>query len=165
MIPVHQTIFGNTKGNCHAAVWASLLHLNISQVPNFVEFDDTHDTVCKFLQAYGYEYSCYVINENRPDLPQETIGTYPQLRQGLPSFGSIDGFYEAVVYSPGFFDPSRFLIDPEFKPTCHAVIVDKDLNIVHDPHPGYKNARYPLADSIGYNGVIGVCLWTKTKLE
>lgn len=35
MIPVHQTVFGNGKGNCFAAVIASILELPLEEVPNF----------------------------------------------------------------------------------------------------------------------------------
>jgi hypothetical protein len=164
MTPVYQTIFDNKRGNCQAAVWASLLHLDLQHVPNFVEFDDDHDAVCKFLLDFGYQFECYIVNENRLDLSHEAKATYPFLKNGLPSFGHIDGFYDAVVYSPRFFDEERFYNDPSYKTVCHAVVVDKDLNIVHDPNPNYSGIKkYPLADVIGYNGVIGVCLYSKKQ--
>jgi hypothetical protein len=164
MTPVYQTIFDNKRGNCQAAVWASLLHLDLQQVPNFVEFDDDHDALCKFLLDFDYEYQGYIINENRTDLTQQEKGKYQFLKHGLPSAGHIGGFYGAVVYSPGYFDEERFYNDPSYKRVCHAVVVDKDLNIVHDPNPNYSGIKkYPLADVIGYNGVIGVCLYSKKQ--
>lgn len=36
MIPVNQTIFGETDGNCVAASLASILHWPIEAIPNFV---------------------------------------------------------------------------------------------------------------------------------
>jgi hypothetical protein len=128
MTPVYQTIFDNKKGNCQAAVWASLLHLDLQHVPNFVEFDDDHDAVCKFIAPYGYAYLRYVINPNRRDLHESEMRQYEWLGNELPDSGSVEGYYEAVVYSPGYFDYERFTNDPGYVPVCHAVIVDKELN-------------------------------------
>jgi hypothetical protein len=81
MIPVYQTIFNNVNGNCWAAVWASLLHLPLEQVPNFVEQENDHDALCAFLKNFGYEYSNYLINPNRTDLPQATKEQYWTLHE------------------------------------------------------------------------------------
>jgi hypothetical protein len=37
---VYQTIFCNKKGNCYAAILASLLDLDLEEVPNFAEADN-----------------------------------------------------------------------------------------------------------------------------
>jgi len=161
MTPVYQTIMDNKRGNCQQAVWASLLDLDLEAVPNFILFKDDHDAVNKFISQYGFEYSCYVVNERRQDLSDDAKSSYPFFSQGLPAFGDINGCYDAVVYSPGYFDEDRFYNDPEYKPVCHAVIVDRNFNIVHDPNPKYQGVKYPLADVIGYNGVIGICLYSK----
>lgn len=163
MTAVYQTIHGDQRGNCLAAIWASMLDLDINVVPNFVEQDDYFGALCNFLLPFGYEYCSYVINPNRTDLSAEAKAGYEWLGQAdeLPEWGSINGYYDATVFSPGFWDAERFKNDPDYKPVCHAVVVDKDLNVVHDPNPAYKGMKYPMADEWGYNGVLGVCLFKK----
>ena len=165
MTPVYQTILNNTNGNCWAAVWASLLNLPLEQVPNFVEQEDDHKALCDFIRPLGYEYDSYIVNGWRTDLPEGVKSQYLYFGEQLPEAISIDGYYDATVWSPGYFDRERFLNDPEYKPTCHAVIVDKHFNIVHDPNPNYKGVEYPMADIIGCNGVIGVSLYRKINIQ
>jgi hypothetical protein len=158
MTPVFQTIFTKTQGNCLTAVWASLLKLKIEEVPHFVAYDDYFGELCNFLEKYGYEYERYIVNPNRKDV---SIENYDVLRNPLPDYGSINGLFDATVYSPGLFDKERFLNDPEYTPVCHAVICDTNLKIVHDPHPEYQNIeKYPMADELGFNGIIGISLFT-----
>ncbi len=40
MLPVYQTIFSETDGNCVAACLASILHWRIGSIPNFVLFPE-----------------------------------------------------------------------------------------------------------------------------
>lgn len=160
MKPVYQTIFCNVKGNCYAAIIASLLEKTIEEVPNFIEQDDHHQAACDFLNPFGYNYLQYLVNGN---MRCEYKNKYEFFRKELPMIGAINGFYDAVVYSPNFFDMEKHTSDPNYKPVCHAVIVDKNFNIIHDPNPNYKKIdKYPLANEVGYNGVIGVVLWNKT---
>jgi hypothetical protein len=170
MEKVYQTISNNINGNCLAAVWASLLNLGLKEVPNFVEHEDYFGELCAFLKAFGLEYDSYIINENRKDLPEEQRNQYCFFSQGLTYCSSIEGLFEATVYSPGLWDEKRYREDPEYKPDCHAVIVDKNFNIIHDPNRNYEDYQkalkpYPLADQLGYNGVIGVTLFRKIKQE
>lgn len=79
----------------------------------------------------------------------------------LPEIGGINGFYSAIVYSPGYFDLDKYQNGEA--PTTHSVIIDKTFNIVHDPNPKYAGIKYPMSDVYGSNGVIGVELWRKIK--
>lgn len=161
MKPIYQTIFDNTKGNCYAATMASLLEKQLQEVPNFVEVEDHHQAVCDFLKPFGYEYMQYLINGN---IRNEDKSSYEFFTNKLPIYGSINGYYDAVVYSPRYFNLDEHKSNPNYESTCHAVIIDRDFNIVHDPNPNYKDIKkYPLADELGYNGVIGVVLWDKIK--
>jgi hypothetical protein len=167
MTKVYQTIINKTNGNCQAAVWASLLNIKITEVPNFVEYEDDHEALCQFLEPFGYGYSRYLINPNRKDLPEETKSQYEFFATELPETLGFNGYYEATVYSPGFWDEQRYREDPAYKPVCHAVVIDRQFHIVHDPNPNnydYKMGlkQYPLAEQLGYNGIIGVSLFSRS---
>jgi hypothetical protein len=158
---VYQTIFCNKKGNCYAAILASLLDLDLEEVPNFAEADNWDEAVESFMLKHGYEYAYYTVNGKRRE---DYKNKFFWFEKELPQYLSINGYYDAIVYSPGFFDQDKYDNDPEYSPSCHAVVVDKDFNIVHDPNPNYAGIeKYPLADTIGYNGIIGVVLWKKTN--
>lgn len=155
MRKVNQTILSDKNGNCLAAAWASLLELDIADVPNFVEAEDYHGALCDFLQQHNLEYYGYIVNGNRTDLTDEQKASYEFMGETLPEFGSIGGYYEATVYSPGYYKEGE-------TPVCHAVVIDKHFNIVHDPNPNYAGTKqYPMADKLGRNGVLGVCLFVK----
>lgn len=61
----------------------------------------------------------------------------------------VNGYFYCSVLSPKYFSWEHM--------GTHAVICDKNFNIVHDPNPEYKGIKsYPLASIIGFNGIIGV---------
>ena len=43
------------------------------------------------------------------------------------------------------------------------MLVDKNLNIVHDPNPEYQDVKYPLTDEIGNNGILEIWVIEKIK--
>ncbi len=58
MKPVDQTVLhvpGVSKGNCQQAAVASILHLDIDEVPNFVESDNFWNDFHVFMKSKGYE--------------------------------------------------------------------------------------------------------------
>lgn len=119
MKKIYQTIVDKGKGNCMQATIASILELPLKEVPNFIEYDgkpgtSSHHELNKFLNTKGYDY-CYV-NRNRHD-------STDFLRKIAKFDGGINGFFYAVV-------PSQ-----SFEGCGHAVVIDADLNIVHDPNP------------------------------
>ncbi len=144
---VFQTVFDGVKGNCWQAAWATLLGLELSDVPNFIEYEDYNGKLGDFLKGFGYEYDSYIINPNRKDLTEEQMSMYLTFEKELPESLSINSLFDAVVWSPNL--PGQ----------CHAVVIDKYFNIVHDPHPKYQDNNYPLKDEIGYNGIIEVQLF------
>lgn len=121
MKKVYQTTVDKGKGNCMQAAIASLLELSLDEVPNFIEFDGKEKTsssleLMKFLKEKGYDY-CYI---NR----REDHGHGTEFLKKVAKFdGGISGFLYASV-------PSQ-----TFKGVGHAVVIDLDLNVVHDPNP------------------------------
>lgn len=149
MIPVYQTIFDLKSGNCQSATIASLLHKDIKDVPIFVEHEDWFGKLCEYMESQGYVYHSYMVNGNRKDSDVK-IDNYEWFKEELPDYGHFDGFYDATVTSVNHPNAG------------HAVICDKNFNIVHDPNPNNSHIKeYPEASKIGYNGIIGVALWIK----
>lgn len=149
MKPVYQTISNSINGNCLAAMVASILELSIEEVPNFVEADDWFVAMQEFMLKHGYIYDRYLINGNRLDQPVEEKEKFEWFGVELPEQGSINGCYDAVVFSKNYHGE------------CHAVVCDRDFNIIHDPSTIENPSNYPQADQIGYSGIIGVCLWKR----
>jgi len=59
--PVFQTIVDTENGDCTRAAVASMFELDITQVPNFVMFDDDWWTMLNcFLWGLGYELKYWV---------------------------------------------------------------------------------------------------------
>ena len=111
MIKVYQTRISNTDGNCAQATIASLLNLNLIDVPDFVRnhhIKPMNTEIIKFLRSKGFntQYS----------IPPKKI---------IRNRG-INGYFYAIVRSQ------------TFNNTQHAVVIDKNLNIVHDPNPNGK---------------------------
>jgi hypothetical protein len=116
MKKVYQTIIDSEKGNCMQAAIASLLDLELNDVPNFIEFVEDgnwHTTMYGFLHDKGYRM-CSIYKERK---------STDFLIKVTHFDGGVDGYFYASV-------PSQ-----TFDGVSHAVIVDKDLNIVHDPNP------------------------------
>ena len=109
MRKVDQQIVCPETGDCARAVVASLLGLDLDQVPNFRRFpeDEWFNVFWYFLYSLGWEY----VGEAKPS-------KYVLLEED-----SIDGFFDATVASKTF---------PEQK---HAVILDMTGTVVHDPNP------------------------------
>lgn len=122
MTPVFQTIVDKDHGNCMQAVIASLFDLPLEEVPNFKAISDDGKTnyfmeMMKFYRSRGYSDLCCI--NKRDDLGKGT----ELLRKVAKLDGGVNGYIYAGV-------PSQ-----TFDGVGHAVIVDLDLNIVHDPNP------------------------------
>lgn len=71
----------------------------------------------------------------------------------------IDGLFLASVYSPKYSDPNEHPMSH-----LHAVICDKNFNIVFDPNPNYDGILcYPYSKLIGYNGIRAIDTFNKLK--
>lgn len=139
MKKVFQTIVDRGKGNCMQAVVASLFDLPLEEVPNFVEFennekfpDTNHFTeMNKFYRKMGYENGITYINRKKDDTLELMIK--------IAKFdGGIRGYLDATVQSQTF--PGLY----------HAVVIDTDLNIVHDPNPNQLAMKLTPDDIVGF---------------
>jgi hypothetical protein len=159
---VFQTHFGTEKtphlrlGNCMQAVFASLFSLSLDEVPHFIEKKDHQKYLSIFLKKNGYKFVQQVNNIKISSLPYtdfENIYMEDIFPDIIKSDG-INGLFYGLVYSPSEIDTVLLKQDISYTPPLHAVIVDKNFNIVHDPNPAYKGIKeYPLAKEIGYNGI------------
>lgn len=119
MKKVYQTIIDKDHGNCMQAAIASLLGKDLVEVPNFIESEKGtrryEDTMMGYLhKVCGYD-AC-TVNKYHHE-------TTEFLKKVARFDGGVGGYFYATVPSQTF-------------PDCmHAVIVDMDLNIVHDPNP------------------------------
>lgn len=109
MKAVFQSIADPEIGDCQRACVASILELDLIQVPNFRMFPDKvwFHVYYYFMYANGWQYS----------------GCTSSKHQGLLEEDSINGFFEAVVKSRTYEDRT------------HGVIIDKTGLVVHDPNP------------------------------
>lgn len=166
MKKVFQTIIDPKHGNCMQAVFASLFDDELDNVPNFIEMDSWHDSMMSYVKSKGYEYKGMLHNKKWVTLCQPTTtGVFSEAKWYAPGImnktnlkkhGGVDGLFYAGVCSPKLFTWTGL--------GTHAVIIDKDFNIVHDPNINYENIlNYPLSNIIGYNGVIDVYLFDKMK--
>jgi len=138
-------------GDCMRAVVASLFEDDIKNVPNFIELKDWWQEFLNYTSNKGYlfrgiRYNLIKFNTTPEDLSLETI----------KSSEGINGFFFATVFSP------KYNQEGEFNGVLHAVVIDKDFNIVHDPNPNYEGLKeYPKHDQ--YNGILYVTLFEKEK--
>lgn len=147
MIPIYQTVVDKNKGNCMQAAMASLFEIPLEKVPNFIEHEHWFHPFYDLIREQGAEYDGCLYNgpEVLKEFKPEQIKDQP----------GINGFFYASVYSPKYFDPSL----DRAALTTHAVIIDKDFNIVHDPNPSNKGLKlYPLHEQMGYNGILHIYL-------
>ena len=119
MKKVDQTNVVLGEGNCMQAVVASLLELDLKKVPNFIKYanhktKDPYWEMYTFMEKHGYKMSEIDIK----------IGDKPISALDVTEIdGGINGYFYAEV-------PSQ-----THSGVNHAVVVDKNLNIVHDPNP------------------------------
>jgi len=146
MKKVYQTIVDKGHGNCEQAAVASLFGLNLEEVPNFIELGSGyHQGIIDFYFSRGYSFEIELCYWNEGDFAD------------LTNYNGVDGLFVASVASPKYFDPK------EVVPSCHAVIINKNFEIVHDPNPEYANIKvYPEAER-GYNGIRAIDVYEKIK--
>ncbi len=165
MIKVYQTIIDKGHGNCMQAAIASLFDKELDEVPNFIEHDGYFKPLHKFIDGIGYSYEGMLHNKKYTQLWTPTHFCFKEKRWHAPSIMTprklykdegVNGLFYAGVLSPKFFKWSD--------PITHAVLIDKDYNVVFDPNPGYEEIlEYPLTDILGYNGIIDVLLINPKK--
>lgn len=127
MKKVYQTIVDKDHGNCMQAVVASLFEKELGEVPNFIEFGK--DWCIKFMDYFwdlGYEPTNIYRYMTLTKKNEEERYSYEKMKKIVEYDGGIDGYFYATVPSQTFDDRT------------HAVVVNKELNVVHDPNPNQE---------------------------
>lgn len=162
MTPVYQTIIDPGKGNCQQAAIASLFDLELHQVPDFKKADSFWTSCINFVIDQGKTFHCFLYNnriqslegyEYNLDIDSNKHYFNEDTYNHIQESNGVNGYFCAGVYSPKYFNSF------EARQITHAVIIDKNFNIVHDPNPNNKGIeKYPLHWLIGYNGIIDIML-------
>jgi len=113
MKKVYQSKVSDIDGDCARAVMASLFDKELHEVPSFYPEGSQALEMLNFFSSHGYFPSVY---NRRPDQDIPTLEEVAQYDSG------VDGYFFGSVMSQTF-------------DCVHAVIVNKDLKIVHDPNP------------------------------
>lgn len=162
MIKVYQKIIDADKGDCLSACTASLFELPLEEVPNFFYpyGEEIEDYEKRFWQRFirfiktklDIPYFMSWANPNAPEYVSAKTNNFDCKFDSLKEQEGIGGLFLASVYSPKYWKKGQ----------THAVIIDKDFNIVHDPNPNYKDIKYyPFADEMGYNGILDIIIFGK----
>lgn len=155
MIKVYQTIIDQGHGNCMQAVIASLFELPLEAVPHFKEEESWFLSLYKFVQKYDYDIQGTLYNKTDGLIKGTLMEKYCDRFEEIREMEGVKGYFFASVYSPKYY----LLAEQRKDSATHAVIIDKDFNIVHDPNPEYQNlTKYPYADEIGYNGIDSILM-------
>lgn len=121
MTPIDQMTVDQGRGDCMRAVVASLFDLELDQVPHFRLYDikenrgnsdrSWFNIFTNFISCLGYDFEYYLRSYKKKELEAKH---------------SIDGYFYAAVHSK------------TFENTKHAVIINLDGIVVHDPSPNKK---------------------------
>lgn len=157
MIKQYQRIVDPGNGDCMQVAIASLLELPIDDVPKFIEFKSPYHELLQFILDNGYEFNSFLynhpINSPNSNIKHNTIHYLKD-----DDVVGIKGLFYASVYSPKYYNWD-VPWEQNYTHVTHAVICDKNYNIVHDPNPAYENIKeYPRADKLGYNGILSVMI-------
>ena len=162
MKQVFQSIIDIGKGDCLRATLCSLLELDPAIVPNFSALGQNYFTpFLQTIRAAGCEY----IGTRYADPWGDAAPAYTLDK--LKKRAGIDGMFLATVLSPKYHDleivqksfNARVL---PFGTATHSIIIDKDLNVIHDPNPNYRGVKeYPFAEVIGHHGIMSACVIEK----
>ncbi len=114
---VFQTTVKRGSGDCARAAMATLFGKELDEMPQFFPDRNQALEIMNYFQGEGYEPTYF----NRK-FDDKKI-TKPTIEEVAKYDGGVNGYFYASV-------PSQ-----TFEGGSHAVIVDIDLNIVHDPNP------------------------------
>jgi hypothetical protein len=157
---VFQTVIDKGRGNCMQAAMATLFDKNLDEVPNFIEYESFFSPMYKLITDNDCEYHGTLFNKNFSKLLHPIDDCFKKVKfsknyalskERLYREKGVGGYFYASVLSPKYFKWNDMVF--------HAVIIDRDFNIVHDPNPGNQNIlSYPLSGFLKYNGIIDVFL-------
>lgn len=129
---VYQSRIDKKHGTCMQAATASLFEMFIDDVPNFIELEERWFSVMyNMYKDKGYHLGCF-----------NPRGDIELTKKALERDKGINGYWAASVVSVN--------VGPE---CTHSVIIDKDMNVVHDPNPNNYGHVYKPEDIIA----IDVC--------
>ena len=127
MKKVYQTIVDRGHGNCMQAVVASLFNLELEEVPNYIELGSRWFlTMRETYNEKGYSLC-----------PFNPKGDIEFTKRLLKIDGGVNGYWYASVESKFF-----------GKEVTHAVVIDKNMNVIHDPNPNNIDVIYYPEDII-----------------
>lgn len=131
MKKVFQTRISSGDGNCAEACVASIFDLELTDVPEFGKEEQFWNMI-KFFESKGYDL-CHVNLGNG--------GTTTEHLKAIAQYdGGVNGYFLATV-------KSRTLDG------THCIIVDANLNVVHDPNPNQKCIGLPPEEILGIDVV------------
>lgn len=157
MKKVYQRIVDPGHGDCMQAAIASLFDDEYENVPPFIELGDNMGKAFdEYLESKGYvcdndlhNIKWGILLHPTDECKEESKYYEPCILKPENMGCGVNGYFYCSVLSPKYFSWEHM--------GTHAVICDKDFNIVNDPNPEYKGIKsYPLASIIGFNGIIGV---------
>ena len=116
MIPVDQTTFGEDNGNCYSACIASILELDIKDVPTFCKHSDWMHKANRFVLDHGFALIMFspVIDEAK-DIPAYSVVGGKTKRGCMHAVVYLDG---EMVHDP---HPDKAGIETEEDITCFVV--------------------------------------------
>lgn len=148
MKKIFQRLVDAGKGYCMKCTIATLLGLEYEDVPHFLEFENPISEMVDFMAEKGLEYEGCLYN-----YPKSEYSTINKLKNS----DGINGLFYASVFSPKYFKKED---GPEAYQITHAVLINKNYEIVFDPNLDYQNINsYPASDYLGFNGINNVYLF------
>lgn len=138
MIKVFQKNTNKDNGDCLQAAVASMLEMKLEEVPKFIEYgDDWYEVYMNFMQEKGgYQVTC---------MNTQWGHGLKYYQKVLKKDGGVNGYFIASVVSCTLTD------------TKHAVVIDSDMNIVHDPNPNQRCLKLTYKDILDvdlYNDIM-----------
>lgn len=180
MKKVYQKIISSTEGDCVRAAVASILDLELEEVPSLSPDSEQMKNLIEFMNSMGYSHEGTLWNKNFLLLTNTIQGgalewckdTYKLKDQYcfkemieenvVMQECNINGLYLATVLSPMYTKVN--MTEGSF--AYHQVICDKDFKIVHDPNPNYEDLkRYPLSELLGFSGICYMDIFKKIEDE
>lgn len=148
MVKVYQRLVDAGNGDCMKCAIATLLNLKYEEVPHFLEFESPNSEMINFMIDKGYEFEHCLYNY--PGSEYSTI-------KNLKDYDGVNGLFYASVFSPKYYKEKEGINAHQ---VTHAVLINKDYEIVFDPNIDYQNIeKYPAAELLGYNGVKTIYLF------
>lgn len=122
MTPVNQTIVSSVNGNCFQAALATIFDINLNDALNIIDCpqESWHLNLIDWCESIGWSWNGCAQAES------------------MSVNGGVNGYYIASV-------PSK-----NFESSSHAVVVDSDCNVVHDPDPSKKWQGRNVKNAVDY---------------